>query len=211
MKVFKLTICLLALMTYGCAGTAPVTDAAAVAGPAPAIVQAPPGDLPLAAVRDDVQSYRGQQVRWGGTLLEVENEGSGSLLTIRARPLSPAGQPVAGSSDGVFVVRTSRPIDRNIYIPGRAVTVAGTLQENKLSTTDGLYYLTPLVDASEVYAWELIDRNYDYGYYDPYYRPYGGYPYGYYYPYPRFNIGLGFSNYGGDWHVGPFGGISIGF
>jgi outer membrane lipoprotein len=199
------------LWISGCASVTTTTEPAPVADPSAAIVQIPPGDPQLAAVRDDIDAYQGRTVRWGGTIISVKNESGGSLLEVKAYRLGAEGRPF-GSPDGVFVVRTVRPVDTATYAPGRAITVAGTIAGNELSTADGLYYLAPVVEASDYYAWYEPDRGYRYDYYDPYYGRYGYYPYDrYYYPYPRFHFGIGASRSHGSWHVGPFGGISIGF
>ena len=212
MMMYRLVILISALIATGCAATNPVSDSNTASQPSAAILQPPPGNPQLPTVRDNVASYQGQQVRWGGVITDVKNIGNATVLEVRAHPLDANGQPINSQPQGLFIVRSNGLLDNHLYAPGRAITVAGQVQGNQLSDAKGLYYLAPVIEAQDYYAWNQIERGYGthaYGNtYDPF-RRYGSHPYDRYF-YPRFHFGVGFSK-GDDWNVGPFGGISIGF
>ena len=199
--MYRLSILIFALIVSGCATTHSVSDSNIANQPSAAILQPPPGNPQLATVRDNVASYQGQQVRWGGVITDVKNIGNATVLEIRAHPLDANAQPLNSQPQGLFIVRSNTLLDNHLYTPGRAITVAGQVQGNQLSDAQGLYYLAPVIQAQDYYAWNQIERGYGtHGYDNTYDR----------YFYPRFHFGVGFSK-GDDWHVGPFGGISIGF
>lgn len=196
----KLIILLPVLLLSACAGVTPDGNSQQ---PSAAILQAPAGDPQFSDVRDNVNVYRGQMVRWGGLITGIRNIGNSTELEVRAYPLNIHGQPSSASAQGVFLVRSPVLLNNHQYRRGRAVTVAGVVQGSQLTDSQGFYYLAPVIEARDYYVWQqpdYDDREYAYDPYDPHGR----------YFYPRFHFGIGVSK-GRGWHVGPFGGISIGF
>lgn len=148
----------------------------------PAIKNPPPGNPSLREVREGVEAYLGESVRWGGTIISVENEQDRTEVQILQRKLEDDGEPIETSaSQGRFLMRTSHFLDPAIYSKDREITVVGTV-EGKAQRMVGNYPLTmPVVDADHYYLWpEYTDRRYySYPYYPhPYYDFY--YPYGFY-------------------------------
>ncbi len=51
------------------------------------IREAPADNPPVETVRDNIDDYRGREVRWGGKLIETGNREKTTLLTVLSRPL----------------------------------------------------------------------------------------------------------------------------
>ncbi len=159
----------------------------------PAIRHAPPGDLQLGEARDDVSAHRGTPVRWGGTIVSVENKNNETWIEVLELRLSRAGEPKRyGPSAGRFLIRVSRFLDPLLYTKGRGITVIGILEGDVERSIGKQPYSFPVVKADEHYLGRP-DRRYSY---DPPYNHYGYYPryhYGYryghgYYPHHGFHF-----------------------
>ena len=178
---------LLALLLSACASQVPQV-----------IRKAPAGSPSLAEVRAQATDYLGQQVRWGGTIIETVNRENDTWLTLLGRPLTKSGEPaVSDESDGRFIATVSEFLDPKVYAPGRHVTITGTLARTEPGMVGEYPYTYAVVQADAWYLWPVkIERDYGYeetwGYdtrlYNPwYYRPWHDpwYPYGYPYSQPR--------------------------
>lgn len=148
---------------------------------APAVIrEAPPGDLQLAEARDNVSVHKGTPVRWGGTIISLENKQDETWIEVLESKLSRSGEPKRYSrSDGRFLIRVEGFLDPAIYAKGREITVVGTLEGEAERSVGKQPYSFPVVKADDYHLW----RPYYYGYY-PYY--YGHHPYyysGYHYRY----------------------------
>ncbi len=159
-----------------------------------AIRKAPPKDIAVSEVRRNIDLYKGQFVRWGGTIASVENRKGETWLEIVARELDGDGRPrETDVSQGRFLARITGFLDPAVYAPGREMTVAGTI-EGHLTRKIGEYvYTYPVVNVELSHLWPVRVRYpRDYYYYDPFW-PYPwypwspwypwGYPYPYSYPY----------------------------
>jgi outer membrane lipoprotein len=168
---------LTALVVGGCATTVP-----------DAIRQAPPDAPTFSDVQRDTMAYRGRKVRWGGTIIAIQNRANASWLEILWRPLASDGRPnLGGSSAGRFLVRVADFLDPAIYGVDRESTVAGTIESIEAREIGGYRYNYTVVAGATVYLWPKQSQRT----YDPYYDPWWpgpwypwGYPYPYYYPYP---------------------------
>jgi outer membrane lipoprotein len=127
-----------------------------------------PGDLSLAAVRQNLSSHRGQPVRWGGTIAAVENRQTETWIEIVGRELDGSGRPrETDHSEGRFVAQVQGFLDPAVYAVGRSVTVAGTVSDETSRPIGGYLYSYPVVSANLVYLWgPLPEPRRDY--YDPY-------------------------------------------
>jgi outer membrane lipoprotein len=168
--------------------------------PQDAISVPPPVELTLSQVRSDVARYVNQRVRWGGTIVAVENRSRDTYLEIVARTLDTYGRPrPSGESLGRFIARADGFLDPAIYSRNREITVAGTV-EAKLTRAVGEYpydYVVVHVDTRKLWEPRLTPPYYRDPFYDPFYDPfwpgrpgpwYPWYPWppGYpYYPYWR--------------------------
>ena len=157
-----------ALLLGGCASQVPL-----------AIREAPADNPALTEARADAANYQGQQVRWGGTIIETVNEKDVTRLTVLGRSLSKDGEPeFTDDSAGRFIAIVPDFIDPKVYAPERDVTVTGTLVGTEAGTVGEYAYTYPVVEAT---AWYLWPREVTFPYYDPWYDPWY-YPW-YYRPY----------------------------
>lgn len=166
----------------------------------PAIKDPPAFDLGYQQATSNVDKFKNAPVRWGGKIIEVENEPSFSALQILAFPLDSDGYPrIDGTGFGRFVVKSPALLDPVVYAKDSLVTVAGNLEGNTERTIGNKKVLLPLIALQQIHIWQ--ERNYN----NPYYGGfgYGGFGYGGGYGYPY----SGFYGYG-PYHPGAFYGYS---
>ena len=151
------------------------------------IREAPADDPPLEQVRENATDHLGQQVRWGGIIIETGNQEDATRLTMLGRPLYKDGQPkFTDDSAGRFIAIVPTFLDPQVYAPERQVTVTGTLLNTEAGKVGEYPYSYPVIQADAWYLWpEQTEPPYGYpypGWYDPwFYDPW--YPYGYPYRY----------------------------
>ncbi len=146
----------------------------------PQIREAPVGSPGLEQVRGHVPQYFGAKVRWGGTLVAVENRPAETWLEIVARPLQADGRPVEdGSSDGRFLARYSGFLDPVIFTQGRLVTVVGAVESEQQRPIDQYSYSFPVVAVESHYLWAPLPppSSYPPPYWDGFRWPYPPYLY----------------------------------
>lgn len=158
----------LALLLAGCASTIPDP-----------IRQAPTDAPTLEEARTDVEEYRGTTVRWGGTLLAVENRAEGARLEILARPLESNGRPEsADASPGRFVADMDGVADPALFTLGREITVVGRLDGLVQGRIGEYTYDYPRVVIQHHYLWQPRVQRPDPVWCDPWYDPwYDPWPY----------------------------------
>src|SRR3569623_722142 len=111
----------------------------------------------LEMVRGHVQQYIGTDVRWGGSIVKVENRPAETVLEIVARPLQDYGRPAeVGESSGRFLARYSGFLDPMIYTKGRSVTVVGKIAGEEQRPIDKYTYGFPVVAIENYYLWEPL-------------------------------------------------------
>ena len=145
----------------------------------PSIEDAPAFDLSYRQAVQSVGHYKNAPVRWGGTVIDVQNEQNYSLMQILYYPLNSYGRPLLHEpSEGRFFVKTPEFLDPEVYTKETEITVFGILSNDIERTIGKKSVKLPLVLANIVYQWP------DYQYSN--YYGYGGYGYG----------GYGFGGYG---------------
>lgn len=150
----------------------------------PEIKQPLEGSPDVAQVRAQSQNFISQKVRWGGTILETENKGDSSRLTIVAFPLGSDGEPKSDSqSPGRFIAVVNEFLEPTVYSKDREITVTGSLVKTENRDIGEFPYEYPVIQVENYYLWPVREEPsyYDYPpywWYDPWY-PY----YPYYYPY----------------------------
>lgn len=162
----------------------------------PEEIAKPPKDNPtVKQVRADPNRYVGQDVRWGGNIVEVHNDEEETYIEIIARDLHRDGRP--GSSDlspGRFIAIFDQFLDPEIYYEGRAITVVGTLEGERIGKIGERDYKYPVVRVTHHLLWRAMERDYYSpryrSYYDDPFYPWGPYyyPSPFYYPYPHSSI-----------------------
>ena len=153
----------------------------------PAIQDPPAYDLSYQEAVSNIAKYNNAPVRWGGTIVEVENEPSFSAIQILLYPLGSYGRPdLDEPNQGRFVMKSAEFLDPAVYKKDTSITVAGALTGDTERTIGNKTLRLPLVAARHIHLWQEVD-------YYPYYGGYGGYGYG-----------PGFYPYGGFYGYSPY-------
>ncbi len=145
------------------------------------ISSTPVPEVGLVAAQKIIKAHVGKPVRWGGMIIQIDNQQEKTVLEILAKPLNTYGQPLANvASPGRFFVEFPGFIDPSLYAPGREITVYGTLTGLRKKKIGEHSYDYPVVNGVKYYLWT---QPVTYGYYDPYWDGYWGYGYSYPGPY----------------------------
>jgi len=171
-----LPILLLALVMGGCASKVPVD-----------IRDAVPNSPGIGTVHQDPGAHVGREVRWGGSIAEVDNQADATWIEVVGRELTSGGRPESGDrSLGRFLLKVEGFLDPAVYSRGREVTARGVLAEAVTRKIGQYPYRFPVLEARALYLWPPREepRYERYDHYPPpwYYDPW--FPYRYpYYPY----------------------------
>ena len=153
----------------------------------PALIKNPPSvDLKYNEIIGNISKYRGVPLRWGGTVIEVENEEDLTRIQLLYYPLDSSGRPkLKKTTAGRFILETPKFLDPAVYRKDAEVTVAGTLESEAIRKIGNKTLKLPVISAQTLHLWPERYKNDCRGYnFSPYY--YGIYPYGFYgyYRYP---------------------------
>jgi outer membrane lipoprotein len=149
----------------------------------PAIKDAPVVDIGYSQAKQNIASYKNAPVRWGGKIIDVENEQNFSLVQVLYYPLSYYGRPDDSEpNDGRFVIKSPEFLDPAIYTKNKEITVAGTLAGEIDRTVGKKIVRVPLIASKVTHLWPEVDRSNYYGYGGGG-GGFGGYGYPYYGPY----------------------------
>ncbi len=155
----------------------PLLLLSACAGLPPSIANAPATEVSYQQVSLDANSFKDVPVRWGGVIIDVDNEEHDSMLQIVSYPLDYTGRPqVNRTGEGRFVVKSSEFLDPAVYAKDKEITIAGVITGDTELTVGKRIIRVPLLNATAIYLWPKLTN---YNYYSPYYGPYPYYP-GYY-------------------------------
>ena len=157
----------------------------------PAIKNEPAVDIDYTALVKNVNSYKGAPARWGGKIIDVQNEQNFSLVQVLYYPLNYYGRPkVSDNYEGRFAIKSTDFLDPAIYTKDSEITVAGTFSGDIEQTIGKKNLRIPLISSSVIHLWPEIQPVNNYGYggfgYGFGYPSYYGYPYywgGFYRPY----------------------------
>jgi outer membrane lipoprotein len=117
-------------------------------------------------------AYVGKTVMLAGTIIEAKNVPAGTRLEVLQYPATSQGRPrLTTNPGGRFLVIAPEYLETAVYRPGRAITVAGTLQGARDLPLGEITYRYPTLTPLELYVW----------------------PEGYAYPRLRLGFGFGFS------------------
>ena len=151
------------------------------------IRHAPEMDIQYHNVITDIQDFQGLPVRWGGTIIDVENEQGASSAQVLYYPLNRNARPELNQqAQGRFVMQSSKLLDPAIYVKGTSVTIAGTLQGTMEKQIGKKSISLPVINIVDSYVWPPREKRYvyrSYGYSPNYYGYYGYRSRGYRYPY----------------------------
>ncbi|MCU7844263.1 MAG: Slp family lipoprotein [Candidatus Thiodiazotropha sp. (ex Monitilora ramsayi)] len=142
------------------------------------IRNAPAGDIHVNEVQQEAERFVDNKVRWGGSIISVQNLSEETHIEILSVKLNKSGKPLDDSkSSGRFIARIKGFLEPEEYPKNRHMTVTGSvngLVEHPVGSYD---YPYPVVDVDGYYLWPEETRQYPHHYYDPFYNPY-------FYPYP---------------------------
>jgi outer membrane lipoprotein len=165
----------------------------ACAGLPQKVKDVPVTDTSYSEAVQDLDHYGETPVRWGGVIVEVENEEDFTLLHILNYPLNYTGRPqVDKNSAGRFVVKSPQFLDPAVYAKDKEITVAGVIEGEIERTIGKKTVRLPLISSTAMYLW-------------PAYRSTPGYGYGYGYGGYGFSPYLGYGFYGRPYWGGMFG------
>jgi outer membrane lipoprotein len=143
-------------------------------------------------------AYQGKVVLLGGIIVDTTNRQDGTLLEIYDTTLDREGEPTnIDRSDGRFLALYQGYLDSAIYSKGRKVTIAGTVQGEKVQPLGEIEYHYPYLVINEIHLWQKEKPVQ----YEPYYRwgPwYDPYPWGLWYD-PWGPWGWGYPGYYRHW------------
>jgi outer membrane lipoprotein len=157
---------------------------AGCASPVPVMIRTPPASpLSLAEVQRAPEDHTGRQVRWGGTILSVENRARSTVVILLARPLDADGEPRADAdARGRFMAEIVGFVDPAELPVDRRLTVAGSITGVRVQDVGEYPYQYPVVAATARWLWPEeapLPPYFGYPYYDPWFSPwYGWYGYG---------------------------------
>lgn len=136
-------------------------------------------DISYAQASQNIDSYKDAPVRWGGVIIDVENEENFSFVQALFYPLNYSGRPQLDElHGGRFVIKSTQFLDPVIYAKDRKITVVGTLNGEIERTVGKRIIRIPLILSTATHLWPKYQNNYygygGYGYgYGPYYGSYG--------------------------------------
>jgi len=153
-----------------------------------AISEPPAQDIQLREVVANFSEFQGWPIRWGGTIIDVQNEKLFTRLQILQFPLDSYGRPkVYEASQGRFIIQHSAFLDPVLYDKGSVITAAGTVESELHQMVGNKPLKLPVISSQEIYLWS-DEQSYRQNYYYTGYH-YGGFGYGGYYPYGGYGYG----------------------
>ncbi|MDD2659852.1 MAG: Slp family lipoprotein [Methylococcales bacterium] len=156
----------------------------------PAIEEPPLYDISYNEAARNIAQFKDAPVRWGGVIIDVENEQNFSLVQVLYYPLNSYGRPRTDKPNGGrFLIKSPEFLDPAVYTKDTEITVAGTLNGDVERKIGNKSLRLPMILAKVIHLWPANTYSNYYGYGYPYYGYYGYYPYspyywgGYYWPY----------------------------
>ena len=147
----------------------------------------------------NIDSHKDVLVRWGGIIIDVENEENFSLVQALFYPLSYSGRPQPDKpNEGRFVIKSKEFLDPVVYAKDMEITVIGKLNGNIQRMVGKKAIQVPLIQSMAIHLWPKDQNSYyghgpyyggygpSFGLYGPYTHPFlfrGGWGGGYYRPY----------------------------
>ena len=140
-------IVLAGLLLAGCATSPFETTGANVAAIGPADALSNPDQV-------------GQQVIWGGEIVEVYNLEGFTELEIVARPLDGADRPRRSADGGVrFIIRQAGFLEPMTYTPGRFVTALGTFDSVEMRQVGQFNTDQPVLLSRQIELWPVVEQS----------------------------------------------------
>lgn len=142
-RIMKKLIWLLVLVLTACTNVSPT------------IFELPEGNVELRDVlvsNDD--SLVGTQVRWGGQIISVKQEGEIFTLELKHFPLMRNGFPLSNLySQGRFIAQSSQAYDPSVYKEGLLVTFAAIVTAETTPYFDRIDRVMPHIEIIDTQLW----------------------------------------------------------
>jgi len=146
----------------------------------PTMIRTPPANpVSIAQVQQAPKDYVGRRVRWGGTILSVDNLEHSTRVIVLARPLDADGEPRPDADpQGRFMAEIAGFVDPAELPAERRLTVVGSVTGVRVQDVGEYPYHYPVVAATSRWLWPKEEPPAPY-YPDPFFSPwYGWYGYG---------------------------------
>lgn len=103
-------------------------------------------DISYSQAIQGISSNKDILVRWGGVIVDVENEEKFSILQVKFHPLNYLGRPQLNKlSEGHFVIKGAQFPSPVVYTKNMEITVIGTLKGDIERTVNGEIVRIPQV------------------------------------------------------------------
>ncbi|MEP6899553.1 MAG: Slp family lipoprotein [Rhodanobacter sp.] len=142
--------------------SAPLLALALVAcAPAPIYKTSPTAVAAVPAqVAQSPERYAGNDVVWGGRIVQVQNFADHSEVELLAYPLDSSQRPKANDSgNGRFVAVLSGYAEPLDYPAGALMTVSGRLKGSRAGKIGEADYVFPLVSVGQSHVWTADEMN----------------------------------------------------
>ena len=155
----------------------------------PAIENPPLYDISYSEATRDIARFKDAPVRWGGVVIDVENEQNFSLVQVLYYPLNSYGRPQLDKpNEGRFLIKSPEFLDPAVYKKDIEINAAGTLKGDIDRAVGNKSLRLPIIAAKVIHLWPAYEYGNYYGY-----GGYGGFGYGYpyygFYGYPYYRGG----------------------
>ena len=155
----------------------------------PAIENPPLYDISYSEATRNIARFKDAPVRWGGVVIDVENEQNFSLVQVLYYPLNSYGRPQLDKpNEGRFLIKSPEFLDPAVYKKDIEITAAGTLKGDIDRAVGNKSLRLPIIAAKVIHLWPAYEYGNYYGY-----GGYGGFGYGYpyygFYGYPYYRGG----------------------
>ncbi len=108
----------------------------------------------LGELQRNPDRYIGKSVLFGGTIVRVGNDSSGSWVEILQRPLGYRLEPELNDQTGGRLLLVSNEFwDEQIFSKGRKITLAGKVEGTQTRSLDAITYDYPILRVSEYHLW----------------------------------------------------------
>ncbi len=113
--------------------------------------------IPLYLVQQFPQSYKGQEILWGGKIMSCSNKENSTIFEILEFALDKEGNfKEEMVSEGRFIVETSDFLDCAIYSSGKFITIKGVVEGIREGKIEERSYKFPVIKALEI---KLVGTN----------------------------------------------------
>ncbi len=125
----------------------------------PAVKDAQVTEISYSQVSVDLDSYKNKSVRWGGVIVDVENDENFSLMQVLFYPLDYYGRPeIDKFSEGRFVIKSAKFLDPMVYTADREVIAVGVIDSEIERTVDNKRSRMPLITSDAIHLWPINFR-----------------------------------------------------